>query len=137
MVVASVGVPPAAGTRESARKASDVKRITSPRPQEPGKLVFVSQSEMAGPPDASIFLSLPPAENAMKRLSGDQKGPAAPSVFASGWAERLASSRTHNTWRPFALFATKARRWPSGERASFRYWGMLGFSSPGGTNVLR
>ena len=133
----SVGVPPAAATRESPLPLAGVNRITSPRPQDPAKDVFVSLSEMAGPPDASIFLSLPPAENAMKRLSGDQNGPPAPSVPARGWAARSASARTHNTTRPFASGATKAMRRPSGESARRSFARRPTSALAGATNVLR
>src|SRR5262249_21569930 len=71
----------------------------------------------AGPPDASTFLSFPPAKNPMKRLSGDQKmlaGPNTPSVPTSAVDESESSGRTHTRSLPPEL-AMKAIRRPSGE----------------------
>src|SRR5260370_7641135 len=71
----------------------------------------------AGPPVTSIFFSLPPAKNPMKRLSGDQKGRVASSVPESGCALIESSGRIHKRVFPDASVATKARQTPSGEIA--------------------
>ena len=85
-------MPPAAATRKSGAPFLGVKRITSPF-QLPGAERVASQSVRAGPPDASIALSLPPATNARERPSGDQNGPEAPSV--PDRLRCLAIERTH------------------------------------------
>src|SRR5205085_11933617 len=73
--------PPVASTRCSPPLPRPAKTITSslfqvPPPTFRGLL----QSVIGGPPEASIFLSLPSAKKPIDRLSGDQKGYAAPSV---------------------------------------------------------
>src|SRR5215510_6701179 len=73
-----------------------------------------SHSVCAGPPVASIFLSLPPEENTMKRLSGDQKGKVASSVPASGCAVSELSARTHSRVLPSEV-PRRTTRLPSGE----------------------
>src|SRR5262245_43166838 len=63
----------------------------------PGK----SQMGCGGPPEISIFFSLPALSNAMKRLSGDQKGGVvAPSVPRRGRASRESIPRTQRRLTP-------------------------------------
>src|SRR5438552_3848989 len=94
-----------------------LKRIVPSRFQVPeSNLRLVLHTAMGGPPVASILLSLPSAKKPMKRLSGDQKGEAAPSVPASGCAANEASERTQSSLRP-STFTTNASRRPSGETA--------------------
>src|SRR5262249_53461997 len=73
-----------------------------------------SHSGCAGPPVTSIFLSLLPEKNPMKRLSGDQKRKVASSVPASGCAVSELSSRTHSRVLPSEV-PRRATRLPSGE----------------------
>src|SRR6202521_6358131 len=84
----------------------------------PPRPVVASQSVNGGPPEASIFLSLHTAKNPMNRLSGDQKGKAAPSVPARGWGCNESSGRTHKSSFPSGVVATYAKRRPSGDRAN-------------------
>ena len=115
----TLGAPPPSATRLMKGCEAAPKRIECWLPQEPdGKSTRASQRVIGGPPDESIFLSFPSEKNAMKRLSGDQKGAAAPSVPGSVTADGSASDRTHRKSRPSALRATKARRRPSGETAN-------------------
>src|SRR5262245_61519158 len=131
----TVGVPPAADTRESVEPYVGVKRIVSSRLQLPGRGIAASQIGTGGPPDASILFSFPPAMNASALLSGDQNGAVAPSVPASGCAVRLSMERTHNSLRPLSSGAANARRRPSGDiartEAAKSTWG----SSRPGTNI--
>src|SRR6266508_4495413 len=91
-------------------------------PQEPlGKPGGASQSVTGGPPAMSIFFSFVSAKNATERLSGDQKGAAAPSVPASGTALESASGRTQRNGRPSAPRAANAIERPSGDTAK-RFW---------------
>ena len=76
----------------------------------------MSHRVSAGPPPISIFFSFPGEKNAMKRLSGDQKGSRAPSVPGKIRAAIESRSRTHSESLPPSL-ATNARWRPSGERA--------------------
>src|SRR5262249_39834349 len=92
-------------------------------------------SVTGGPAETSIFLSLPSATKAMKRLSGDQNGDKALAVAGSGCAIRLSSARTHNTLRLLESGAMNARRRPSGESASLPTAGEVRFA--GGTKELR
>src|SRR4029077_16146330 len=86
--------------------------------QAPPRPVGASERVNGGPPEASIFLSLPPAKNPMNRLSGDQKGKPAPSVPARGCACNESRGRTHKSDFPSGLVATYANRPPSGESAN-------------------
>ncbi len=54
----------------------------------------------------SVLLSLPPAKKPTERLSGDQKGSAAPSVPGSTRAVRESSRRTHSRGVPSEADAT-------------------------------
>src|SRR5215471_21260810 len=96
----------------------EVNKITPSRFQVPPRGNGVSQSAKTGPPNASIFFSLPPAKNPMRRLSGDQKGRPAPSVPASGFACNESIGRTHKRDLPSGVEATYARRRPSGDIAN-------------------
>src|SRR5206468_1724172 len=114
-VSTGVAIPPAWGMRNS--PPLDVPKMITPlrfheppAPEVPG----TSQSDCAGPPEASIFFSLSFTKKPMKRLSGDQKGYLAPSVPGNSCAERESSERTHSDVRPSIAVAMNARRWPSG-----------------------
>src|SRR5437870_10097843 len=91
--------------------------ITPSRFHVPPREKVTLHKVCAGPPVTSIFFSLPPAKNPMKRLSGDQKGRVASSVPESGCALIESSGRIHKRVFPEASVATKARRSPSGEIA--------------------
>ena len=70
----SVALPPVADTRFSPNPPSQ-KTITPSRFQVPPDLApETSHTVCTGPPETSIFLSLPPAKKPIDRLSGDQKG---------------------------------------------------------------
>src|SRR5258708_30935562 len=98
--------PPEEETRNKVLLTAGVRRMSPslfhvpPRPSE------ASQMVNGGPPEDSIFLSLPPAKNAMKRLSGDQKGYVAPSVPAKGCACEESRGRIHMTDFPSSVAAT-------------------------------
>src|SRR5262245_18685831 len=132
----TVGVPPAADTRESVEPYVGVKRIVSSRLQLPGRGIAASQIGTGGPPDTSILFSFPPAMKASALLSGDQNGAVAPSVPVSGCAVRLSIERTHKSLRPVSSGPANARRRPSGDKAraetatSACLW-----SSRAGTNI--
>src|ERR1700741_772860 len=77
-----------------------------------------SHTVSGGPPEMSIFLSLPSAKNPTKRLSGDQKGDAAFSVPCTIEAVSPSSERTHNCDFPSAFTARKTICRPSGDTAT-------------------
>jgi hypothetical protein len=77
-----------------------------------------ARSVCTGPPDTSIFWSLPGVLNTMYRLSGDQKGrPPAPVVPTKGRASTASKDRTHN-WSIPPEEARNASLRPSGESAT-------------------
>src|SRR3989442_14547336 len=82
--VVAVATPPESETLKIVSERNGAKRITPSGDQLPPLPPGASAMVCAGPPPASIFLSLPPAKNATKRLSGDQNGNAASSVPARG-----------------------------------------------------
>src|SRR3972149_10268247 len=85
-------------------------------PQEPPRGVTTSQMLKGGPPVASIFFNLPPAKNAIERLSGDQNGDKAPCVPGIIDAERARRGRTQRFLLPRLSSATKASFRPPGDR---------------------
>src|SRR2546423_5864533 len=88
-------------------------------PPKPLKLGGLSHSVCCVPSARSIFFSLPPAANAIERLSGDQKGKLlASSVPGSGRAVKEPSGRNQICLFP-STKETKTRLWPSGEIASW------------------
>src|SRR5262245_59870066 len=113
-VVTCVTFPAVAEIRYS--QALSPKRITPSRLQAPPRGNLTSQSVSTGPPVASIFLSRKSAKKPMERLSGDQKGPLAPSVPASGLDSVESSGRTQSWYLP-PVAAVKARERPSGDTA--------------------
>src|ERR1700730_6735699 len=91
--------------------------MTPSRLHAPPKPCGALQSVVGRPPAISIFLSLPWAKNPMERLSGEQKGKAAPSVRGS--ACHLGESNEYNQRRGLpSETATVTRRCPSGAIAS-------------------
>src|SRR4029453_3038469 len=92
------------------------KTITPSRFHVPPKKTPASHNDCAAPPDAAIRFSLPFAAKAIERLSGHQKGIAAPSLPASTRALADSSGRTHNCALP-PVTAVKASNRPSGEMA--------------------
>src|SRR5436309_11949403 len=94
---------------------SGAKMIVPSSLQDPPRPMEASQRVCAGPPCASIFLSLASEKKPRERLSGDQKGKEAPSVPSNGRAERESSGRTHRRSRPSGVRATNASRRPSGD----------------------
>src|SRR5439155_23311474 len=86
--------------------------------QAPPRPPAALQSTWGTPPVVSIFLSLPPAKNAMNRLSGDQNGNDAPSVPGRACASTPSSGRIQIWDAARLLAATNARRRPSGDSAS-------------------
>src|SRR5439155_2511661 len=78
---------------------------------------LASASVCATPPSMAIRFSLLPATNATDRLSGDQKGEAAPSVARSGCHDDDSIERSHNCRWPSAD-AAATRRFPSGDNAN-------------------
>ena len=94
--VTGVATPPAAGARmiRPLPKMMSPSRFQAPPRTETG----ASQIVCGRPPAGSIFLSLPPASNAMNRLSGDQKGGvSAPSVPGRGRGSRESIARIQRT----------------------------------------
>src|SRR4029453_13355469 len=83
-----------------------------------------SQISCGGPPDASTLFTLPPATNAMERLSADQKGCAAPSVpgrrcGVTAPTGRQKKNKMFSEFPNFFWRATNASVRPSGEIAKF------------------
>src|ERR1022692_4234375 len=89
------------------------KRLQEAPRDTPGR----SQTFCGGPPEISISSRLLPTVNPMRRLSGDQKGSAAPSVPAKGRASIASRSRTHSCVCPSCIVAVNAKWRPSGETA--------------------
>src|SRR5208282_6513058 len=96
-----------------------VKMIVPSRFQEPPRPLLASQIDCMPSPPASMRLSLPPAKNAMLRLSGDQKGNSGLSVPSSGCAFADARLRTQSFKLPCGVAATYATFCPSGESEIF------------------
>src|SRR5439155_21258130 len=94
------------------------KMITPSRFQAPPRKAGASASVVAGPPETSIFFSFPPAENPIKRLSGDQKAWTPSSVPGRGWAFSESSERIQSCLLPSLFIAEKITRRPSGEMKS-------------------
>ncbi len=69
------------------------------------------------PPKTSILFNFRCAKKATKRLSGDQKGKAAPSVPSRARDSNASSGRIQSRSRPSGVVATKASLRPSGEIA--------------------
>src|SRR5262245_4138512 len=96
VVTGSASRSPRADTRASV--APFVNRISSAAlqvpgiPDERGTLAMVR----GDPPPTLILRSSSPTKNPMKRLSGDQNGPTAPSVPGNGVASPPDSGRSHN-----------------------------------------
>src|SRR3954467_1845661 len=84
----------------------------------PPRYSAAADNVSAGPPPTSIFLSFPSAKNPIDRLSGDQNGPAAPSVPGSSCGATLSSDRMNRRLRPVAGLKRNAMRRPSGETAT-------------------
>src|SRR5215831_5290473 len=93
-----LGTPPPADTRLSPEAVPNT--ITPSGFQVPPKWTGASQRVCAGPPPTEIFFSLPPAKNPIYRLSGDQKGYAAPSVPGRGCAVALSNGRNQSCGAP-------------------------------------
>src|SRR5688572_22719819 len=73
-----------------------------------------SEIVFGAPPLTRMVLSWSSAKNPMDWLSGDQKGPLAPSVPGSGRHGGLATTRIHSAGTPWDS-ATAVMSWPSGE----------------------
>src|SRR5215831_19254402 len=112
-------VPPPAETSWTP-PCKTVKTIRLSRVQNPPESGFeTSHICWGGPPDASIFLSFLPPTNAMKRLSGDQKGgpfPPTSSVPGSARMPESFSERIQRRLAPSAPVAMNTSCRPSGER---------------------
>jgi hypothetical protein len=91
--------------------------ITPFRFHVPPRAPSALQMVCTGPPERSIFFSLESAKKAMKRLSGDQNGSAAPSVPARGVISAESSARIQICCLP-SFTRTSAAKRPSGETAS-------------------
>src|SRR5712692_5163156 len=75
IAVTGVAAPPPAGMRKRLPVTLGANTMTSFLLQDPPRGNRASSQRVnTGPPDESILLSFPPAKNARKRLSGDQKG---------------------------------------------------------------
>ena len=85
------------------------KRMTPCELQLPSAPVGASQIFWAGPPVTSIFFNFPSAMKPRKRLSGDQKGRADPSVPFRGCAARAFRGRTQIRVFPSESVALNAR----------------------------
>src|SRR5438876_10465739 len=110
-------MPPDDSTRWREPASLGEKTITPSGLQLPPCPRGASASVSAGPPEASIVLSLPLAKNPMYLLSGDQNGNLGFSVPASGCAAREFNGRVHSCILPSADRAPNTRRRPSGEIA--------------------
>src|SRR6516165_2666113 len=98
--------------------AVGTNRMVPSFPQEPPSKFGVSATNCGCPPATSTRWSLPFAENARERLSGDQNDSKLPSVPGSARAFGESSGRTQRTDPlPAASGALKARNRPSGDNA--------------------
>src|SRR5580704_16882934 len=77
----------------------------------------VLQIVWGDPPWRSIFLSFPPAKNAIESLSSDQNAAVASSVPASGSSVIESKDRNQTCFWPSEASPTNANRAPSGETA--------------------
>src|SRR5262245_51659264 len=103
-------------------------------PHDPPRIsLAAAQTTIGGPPDASIFLSSPPAKNARERLSGDQNGEDASSVPRSTRGAKVPSDRIQRNARPWAFLATNATSRPFGDTAIGT--GGLTVSEPGSASA--
>src|SRR5262245_53928111 len=114
-VVIGVASPPDAGTRYNVVPLSGAKMITPSRFQAPPAPLPASHRGCGGPPETSLVRSLPPAKNAMERLSGDQNGFVALSVPGKGCIVSESNERSQRRVLPEESLTTIARRRPSGE----------------------
>src|SRR5947209_497260 len=110
-----VGLPPVADTFWI--EGVWANTMTPSLPHVPAVALGASHKVIGGPPATSIFLSLPPAKNPNRRLSGDQNGCEPPSVPASAVAVSESRERIQTSDLPSAFVATKARPCPLGETA--------------------
>src|SRR6266581_8563313 len=101
------------------------KTMTPSRLHVPPRFAGASARIWAGPPDASIFLSFPPAKNPMKLLSGDQKGWLASSVLGNFCALSESTGRIQRDLLPSSPTAEKTSRRPSGETKSPLAWNVV------------
>ena len=113
-----MGTPPDADTFCSGVVALVPNRMIPFWFHVPPRKSGLSHNVSGGPPPTSIRLIFSSAKNPIDRLSGDQNGPAAPSVPGSSCAVMLSSDLTHSRLRPVATFARNAIRRPSGETAN-------------------
>src|ERR671936_2606643 len=109
------GMPPLDGTRYKGPATLGAKRMASSLFHVPPKPSGDSQTTWTPPPLMSIVFSLESEKKPIWRLSGAQKGYAAPAVSVSCCALAEAKSRSHRLVCPSAVTATNARRVPSGE----------------------
>src|SRR5437867_1176888 len=93
--------------------------MTPSRVQKPvvGALSPTGHRVTGGPPETSIFLSLPWLVKPRNRPSGDQKGKLAPSVPGRARVSRESSVRIQNMLRPPAGVALNTSLRPSGDKA--------------------
>src|SRR5687768_9706524 len=98
-------------------------------------LAGASHKSIGAPPAKSSRFSFPSAKNAMDRLSGDQKGSAAPSVPGSAVAVKEFKGRNHSS---DLISSGSAARYtskrPSGEIALIV---LLTAILPGGTSIVK
>src|SRR6478672_6164011 len=141
--VASVGIPPDAGTR--CRGFPDLpNRIVPSGPQAPPlpadasvTALPISQSVWTAPPDAATRFSLSSWKNAMNLPSGDQNGSWAPSVFSMRYAPGVFKGRTQSDGTPLASFATRASDLPSGDGTHWVAALARGRAVPGGIGTTK
>src|SRR6202023_755269 len=98
-------MPPADETRMSEPRPDGENTMMPSRFQVPPRPFRAMHTVWAGPPEASILLSVPAAKKPRYRLSGDQNGNEASSVPASGSARMLLRWRTHRRFFPFGVDA--------------------------------
>src|SRR5262245_12806371 len=95
--------------------------------QEPPSKIGASATNCGSPPAISTRRSLPFAEKASERLSGDQKDSILPSVPGSMRASIESSGRTQRKILPEASAALKATVRPSGDSAGAGITSLNGF----------
>ncbi len=114
MRVAATASPPRAGMRYNGPEFCGLKTISPFVLHVPPWLPGADANATGGPPATSIRFSCPLEKNPIDRLSGDQKGRAAPSVPASGRALSTLRGRSQICGVPSGA-ATNRKVRPSGE----------------------
>src|SRR5215831_5210256 len=117
MRVTGTASPPVEETRKIGALTFGAKRIAPSEFQAPPRPAGALASSCTKPLSMSSRFRLPFAKKPIERLSGDQNGNDAPSVFSRGRTDPESSDRSHNRDRPSEV-ARNTIFCPSGEIAT-------------------